>query len=70
LLAPAGTPRPITSRLYTETVKVLTQGDTRDKLVAQGLDVFGNTPEQFTAVLREETARWAKVVKAANMKLD
>ncbi len=70
LLVPAGTPREIIARLHAETVKVLAQADTRDKLVAQGLDVIGGTPEQFTAVLREETERWAKVVTAAKMKLD
>ena len=70
LLVPAGTPREIIARLHAETVKALAHADTRDKLVAQGLDVFGGTPEQFTAVLREETERWAKVVTAAKMKLD
>jgi tripartite-type tricarboxylate transporter receptor subunit TctC len=70
LLGPTGTPREIIARLHAETVKVLAHSDTRDKLVAQGLDVIGGTPEQFTAVLRGETERWAKVVKAANVKLD
>lgn len=70
LLAPAGTPRHITTRLHGETVKALAHAETRDKLVAQGMDVIGNTPEQFSAVLREETERWAGVIKAAKMKLD
>jgi tripartite-type tricarboxylate transporter receptor subunit TctC len=70
LLAPAGTPHAVIARLYQETVKALTQTDTRDKLVAQGQIVVASTPEQFAAVLQEETERWGKVVKAANMKLD
>ena len=70
LVVPTGTPREIISRLHAETVKALAHPDTRDKLVAQGLDLIGGTPEQFTAVLLEETGRWANVVKAANMKLD
>ena len=70
LLVPAATPREIVARLHAETVKVLAHADMRDRLVAQGLDVIGGTPEQFTAVLREETERWAKVVMAAKMKLD
>jgi tripartite-type tricarboxylate transporter receptor subunit TctC len=70
LLGPAGVPREIIARLHAATVKALAHTDTRDKLVAQGMDVFGGTPEQFTAVLREESERWAKVVKAAKVKLD
>lgn len=56
--------------LHAETTHLLAHGDTRDKLVAQGQEVIGGTPEQFVAAPSEETARWAKVVKAANMKLD
>ncbi len=70
LLAPAGTPRAIIARLHTETARILAQGDTRDKLIAQGQEVIGGTPEQFSAVLREEMERWAKVVKAANVRID
>jgi tripartite-type tricarboxylate transporter receptor subunit TctC len=70
LLVPAGTPREIIARLQSETVKALAHADTRDKLVAQGLEVVAGTPEQFVLALREETERWAKVVKAANVKLD
>jgi tripartite-type tricarboxylate transporter receptor subunit TctC len=70
LLAPANTPRDVIARLHTETVKALTQTDTRDKLVAQGQIVIATTPEQFAAVIQEETERWGKVVKAANLKLD
>lgn len=70
LLAPAGTPRAIIARLHTETARILAQGDTRDKLIAQGQEVIGSTPEHFGAVLREELERWAKVVKAANVRID
>jgi len=70
LLAPAGTPRDIITRVHAETVKVLTQTDTRDKLLAQGQIVVGGSPEQFAAVIQEETERWGKVVKAAQVKLD
>ncbi|RPI43946.1 MAG: tripartite tricarboxylate transporter substrate binding protein [Betaproteobacteria bacterium] len=70
LLGPVGMPREIVARLHAETVKALAQPDTRDKLVAQGQEVIGSTPEQFVAVIHEETERWAKVVKAANVKVD
>jgi tripartite-type tricarboxylate transporter receptor subunit TctC len=70
LLAPAGTPKEIVARLHAETTKALTQGDTRDKLLAQGQIVMGTTPEQFTAVIHEEMQRWSKVIQAANVRID
>jgi tripartite-type tricarboxylate transporter receptor subunit TctC len=70
LVAPAGTPRAIIARLNAETAKALAHAETRDRLVAQGLELAGGTPEQFTAALRAETERWAGVVKAAKIKVD
>jgi tripartite-type tricarboxylate transporter receptor subunit TctC len=70
LLAPAGTPKEIIARLHSEIVKTLNQSDTRGKLLAQGQIVMGTTPEQFTAVIQEETQRWGKVIKAANVRID
>lgn len=70
LLAPAGTPKEILARLHAETVKALGPGDTRNKLLAQGQIVMGTTPEQFNAVIQEETQRWGKVIKAANVRID
>lgn len=70
LLAPAGTPKEIIARLHSEIVKALNDGDTRSRLLAQGQTVMGTTPEQFTAVIQEETQRWGKVIKAANVRID
>ena len=70
LLAPAGTPKETIARLHSEIVKTLNQSDTRGKLLAQGQIVLGTTPEQFTAVIQEETQRWGKVIKAANVRID
>jgi tripartite-type tricarboxylate transporter receptor subunit TctC len=70
LLGPAGMPPEIVARLHAETVKALTRTDTRDRLLAQGQIVLATTPEQFAAVIREETERWDKVVKAAKVKLE
>lgn len=70
LVAPAGTPRPIISRLHTSTVKIINTPEIRDKLLAQGVELFGNTPEEFTAQIKEQTARWEMVIRTANIKMD
>ena len=68
LSVPARTPRPIIDRLHTETVKVLNSPDIREKLVGLGADPVGNTPEQYTAFMQAEIAKWTKVIKAAGIK--
>ena len=70
VLAPAGTPREITDRLNRTLVKALQAQDTRERLATQGAEPIGNTPEQFTAQIKADLVKWAKVVKAANIKLD
>jgi tripartite-type tricarboxylate transporter receptor subunit TctC len=69
VLGPARLPRPVLTRLHGEIVKALSSPDVREKLTAQGLDIIGNTPAEFATVIREDSARWEKVVKAANVKL-
>jgi tripartite-type tricarboxylate transporter receptor subunit TctC len=70
VLAPAHTPRSVITKLHTDISKVLQMPDTRTKLMGQGGDPGGNTPEQFTAMLQEELSKWAKLVKAAKIKID
>src|SRR5688572_2278869 len=66
--APAKTPRPIIDRLHGEIVKVLNSPDIRQKLQDLGADPVGNTPEQYTAYMQAEIAKWTKVIKAAGIK--
>jgi tripartite-type tricarboxylate transporter receptor subunit TctC len=68
LLAPAKTPRPLINRLNAEVTKVLTMPDVKQFLFNQGLDAHPTTPEEFGAYIKSETAKWAKVVKAAGIK--
>jgi tripartite-type tricarboxylate transporter receptor subunit TctC len=68
LSVPAKTPRPIVDRLHGEVVKVLNTPDIRQKLVDLGADPVGNTPEQYTAFMQAEIAKWTKVIKAAGIK--
>jgi tripartite-type tricarboxylate transporter receptor subunit TctC len=65
-----GTPKPVIDRLYTETVKFLQQPDVKDIWASQGADAGGQPPDQFAAFIRQEIAKWAKVVKASGAKID
>jgi tripartite-type tricarboxylate transporter receptor subunit TctC len=70
LLAPAGTPAPIVARINVEVNKWLQSGDAREKLLGQGAEAAGGSPEQFGNFIRGESEKWAKVVKASGAKVD
>jgi tripartite-type tricarboxylate transporter receptor subunit TctC len=70
MVAPAGTPREIVMRLSAETSKVLNAPDMRERLLAQGVEPVGSTPEQATAHLEAEMKRYAAAVKASGAKVD
>lgn len=65
---PAGTPREIINRIYEDTRKVLAMPDVRLKLIDQGgNELIGSSPEEFARALRSETAKYAKLIKDANI---
>jgi tripartite-type tricarboxylate transporter receptor subunit TctC len=66
VLAPAGTPAPIVKRLNADLVKIVNQPDVKERLIGQGLTPIGSTPEQLKALIREESAEFAKLVKQIN----
>jgi len=68
MAAPARTPRAIIDRLNSETVRALNSPEVRERLQGLGADPVGNTPEQYTAFMRNEIAKWGKVIKAAGIK--
>lgn len=70
ILAPAGTSKAIVDRLNAEIVKALQMPDIREKLTTQGLEPWASTPEQFAAVIRSDIDTFAKVVKAADIKVE
>ena len=70
LVAPAGTPRAVVDRLNAEVAKVLKTPEMKEKMTGLGTDVVANSPEQFAQYLREETAKWSKIVKDAGIKLE
>ena len=70
VLAPAGVSREIIAKLHAEIIRILGSAEIKERLATQGAEPAGNTPEQFAAMIRAELDKWAKVVKAANIKLD
>ena len=66
---PKGLPKSVSSRWHAELVKVLQSPDMKSRLTSEGLEAVGSTPEAFRAHLRLETAKWAKVIKDANVKI-
>ena len=70
IMAPAGTPRPIVSKLNATLVAGLRSPDMRERIRAQSLDIWTSTPEEFAAVLKSDLARWGKVVRASGARVD
>lgn len=70
IVVPAGTPKPIIARLNRELVEVLNTPAVRSRLSGQGATPVTNTPEEFAEFIRTETAKWAKVIKAAGVRVD
>ena len=70
LLAPAGTPADVVSRLQQETAKALNSPAMKEKLLAQGVIPSGNTPAEFAKLIEAEIKKWAPVVKASGAKVD
>ncbi len=68
VLVPAKTPKPIVERLHREIVKILGTPEVKESLFRQGLDASPSTPQEFSAYIRSEIAKWAKVVKASGAK--
>jgi tripartite-type tricarboxylate transporter receptor subunit TctC len=68
VVAPAATPKPIINLLYGEMAKILKSPEIVSRYTADGAFAVGNPPDDFTERIRNETARWAQIFKAAGMK--
>ena len=69
MFAPAGTPREAVARVQVEVVASLKAPDLLERFIQVGAEPVGSTPEQFVERIRSDTARWAEVIKAANVKV-
>jgi len=70
ILAPAATPKDIVGKLSTAIAQAVQTPDMKQRLAGIGTEPAANTPEQFAAFLREETAKWADVIRSAGIKLE
>jgi tripartite-type tricarboxylate transporter receptor subunit TctC len=68
-VAPAGTPAAIIQRLNAEMAAALAVPEIRERALAAGAEPFTNTPQEFAAIIREETRKWAEVIRTAGIKL-
>ncbi len=70
VFAPAGTPKELIDKLSTEIAKIMAMPDIKEKLASQGAQPFISTPDQFAALIKADMAKFAKIIKTANVKLD
>ena len=70
LLAPAGTPRSVISRIHADTLKVLASPALVERLKAESLDIVTMQPDEFGAYLRSEIAKWRDVIRQANIRFE
>jgi tripartite-type tricarboxylate transporter receptor subunit TctC len=70
LLAPRATPRAIIGKLHDAVAAIVRQPDINDRLMAEGAEPVGNTPEQFGAFIKSEIAKWGNVIRAAGIRVE
>ena len=70
VLFPAGTPRPIEQKLNEDTVKALADPDVKKRFADLGVEAVSSTPEHFAGFIKEEMAKYAKLIKEANIKVN
>jgi tripartite-type tricarboxylate transporter receptor subunit TctC len=70
LLAPAGTPPAVISRLSAETVAAMRHPQTREALRRLGFDVVGSSPDEFSRWIRAESEKWARVIRSSGATAD
>jgi tripartite-type tricarboxylate transporter receptor subunit TctC len=70
LVAPAGVPKDVITLLNAHSTKALTSPEVRKRFAALGLEAIGGTPEEFSRFMEKETAKWADVIRSANIKAD
>ena len=67
---PAGTPRPFIDRLNGTLAKILAAPDMKEKFDVQSAEIVASTPEQFGELIRSETAKWGKIIREKNIRVE
>ena len=70
LVAPAGTPKEVIAKVNAETVRILNIAELRDKTRSQGIELGGSTPDEFSAFLKADIAKWTKAIREMNIAID
>ena len=70
LFVPARTPSDVVAKIHTEVVKILGSPDLKARLGPQGIELVTNSPAEFTRFIREDNAKWGKIIKEAGIKAD
>jgi tripartite-type tricarboxylate transporter receptor subunit TctC len=70
VLVPSGTPQPIIATLHAEIGKAMAEPEAAQKLESLGFETIGSTPDEFSARIRADIPKWAKVIQAANIKVE
>lgn len=70
IIAPAGVPADVVNRLNSEINKVLNDPAMRERMQADGTTVFTSTPDEFAALMKSDSARWADIVKKTGIRID
>jgi len=70
VVGPAGIPKPIVQKLNEKLIEALRAPDMRQRIRLQAFDLWTSTPEEFTAVLKSDHAKWGKIVRAAGARID
>jgi tripartite-type tricarboxylate transporter receptor subunit TctC len=70
VLMPAGTPKAITEKFHTDLVKVVTNQEVKEKFAQLGVEAVSSSPEQFAAFIKSEMAKYGRLVKEANIRIE
>jgi tripartite-type tricarboxylate transporter receptor subunit TctC len=70
LLAPAATPKPVIGKLHDDVIEMLNLPEVKERIASQGADIVGDTPAEFAAFIAAESAKYAKIIKQAGVKLE
>jgi tripartite-type tricarboxylate transporter receptor subunit TctC len=70
VLYPAGTPKPIVDKLHQDTVKALADADVKKRFADLGVEAVSSSPSEFSAFIRKEMDKYAKLIKEANIKVN